>query len=355
MKTEMNIALNLAAAALLIMIASGKIAADAGGEDTCIGLSATIGGTCTPLTNVTSGRFDDTALGFQALESNTTGVENTATGTATLPANTTGNNSTATGAFALNSNTSGSGNTADGVVALFDNTIGFGNTAVGASALGGNTTGNSNIGIGANAGAGVTTGSNNIDIFDPGMPGESNTIRIGTQGRQSTTFIAGIFGGARIDRGCDVIAEKTGQLGCVKSSARYKRDIRDMGNASDKLMKLRPVMFRNKAYSTDTPQYGLIAEEVEKVYPELVIDDADGKPETVEYQVLPAMLLNEVQKEHRESERKTAQIERLTAQVDELTASMRRQNSAFEERLSELEQTIVSRDGGRKVDAAFNR
>ena len=244
MKTVMHFILDLAAAAVLIVIASATISADAGGLDTCVGLGATLGGTCTPLTNFTSGSADNTAFGFQALESNTTGVENTAAGVDDLTANTTGNNSTAAGAFALNSNTTGSGNTAQGVSALYNNTIGGGNTAIGGSALGGISTGSFNIGIGSNAGGGLTTGNNNIDIFNPGMTDDSNTIRIGTQGTQTKTFIAGIFGGPSIKKGCDVVADSTGMLGCAKSSARYKRDIRDMGDASDRLMKLRPVTFQ---------------------------------------------------------------------------------------------------------------
>ena len=131
MKRVVNFILDLAVAAVLIVIASATISADAGGLDTCVGMGATIGGTCTPLTNFTSGSFDNTAFGFQALESNTTGVENTAAGVDDLNANTTGNNSTAIGAFALDLNTTGSGNTAHGVSALFNNTTGGGNTAGG--------------------------------------------------------------------------------------------------------------------------------------------------------------------------------------------------------------------------------
>jgi len=120
-------------------------------------------------------------------------------------------------------------------------------------------------------------------------------------------------------------------------------------------MKLRPVTFTYKGDSSGIAQYGLIAEEVEKVYPELVIDGSEGKAETVAYQVLPAMLLNEVQKERRDSERKTAQIAALSAQVAELKASMREQRASFEERLSRIEQTVASREGGRNIAAAFSR
>src|SRR5208283_5021269 len=283
------------------------------GIDVCVGLDASIGGTCTPLTNTTSDTTDSIAIGDDALNANTTGGENTAVGTFALIENTSGSENTAIGARTLNRNTTGSGNiaigvfgltanttgqgntaigfealtsnttgddnTATGVVALDSNTTGQGNTAIGFEALSFDTTGDDNIGIGAEAGGNLTTGSGNIDIGNVGVAGESSTIRIGRQGTQTAAYIAGIFGTPKIKKACEVVVETTGLLGCVTSSARYKRDIRDMGDASDKLMKLRPVTFTYKADSTGTKQYGLIAEEVEKVYPELVIDDADGKPE----------------------------------------------------------------------------
>jgi hypothetical protein len=392
MKTTTSHSLTLAAA-LLIVIASVAIAA-AQQTDTCVGLNATIGGTCAPLTNSGSlsndntalggnalmsvitgtsprGGFSNTAVGTNALQlttlgvfntavghlalsSNTTGTDNTAIGQAALE-NANGNDNTAIGRAALASGLGGNSNTATGSAALESNTTGSENTATGDAALFFNTTGNKNIGVGPGAGQNLTTGNNNIDIFDPGVAGESNTIRIGTQGTQTATFIAGIFGGPQMKKACDVMADSTGLLGCAKSSARYKRDIRNMGDASDKLMKLRPVTFTYKADSTGIQQYGLIAEEVEKVYPELVIDGTDGMPETVAYQVLPAMLLNEVQKERRDSDRKTAQIAKLSAQVSELKAWMAQQSAAFEERLSRLEQTIASTNSRRKLAAAFER
>jgi hypothetical protein len=354
MKAVTSFTLNLAAV-VLIVIASATIAAAGAATDTCAGLGATIGGTCMPLTNATSLNNLNSAFGGGALGSNTVGILNTASGADALENNTTGILNTGTGVSALEFNTVGAHNTAIGVSALVYNSAGADNTATGLSALGNNTMGSFNIGIGSGAGLSLTTGDNNIDIFDPGVAGEANTIRIGTQGTQTRTFIAGIFGGPRIKKGCDVIADSTGMLGCAKSSARYKRDIRDMGDASDKLMKLRPVTFQYKEDSDGIQQYGLIAEEVEKVYPELVIDDSDGRAETVAYQVLPAMLLNEVQKEHRDSERKSAKIARLTAQIAEMKASMRRQNVAFEERLSRIEEEVVSRDGGKNIAAALGR
>jgi trimeric autotransporter adhesin len=392
MKTAKSYSLNLALAALLVL-ASATITAAAAGNDTCFGTGADIGSTCTPLTNTTSGNNANTALGDNTLGSNTTGSDNTAvgagalffntdgsdntaTGLSALIKNTTGINNTATGSFALGQNitggantaigmnslmlnSDGTGNTASGLDALASNTGGGANTADGDNALNANTTGNSNIAIGSLAGGNLTTGDNNIDIFDPGVAGESNTIRIGTQGTQTATIIAGIFGGPKIKKGCDVIAESNGLLGCMKSSARYKHQIRDMGDASDKLMKLRPVIFQYKDDSDRIQQYGLIAEEVQKVYPELVVEGDDGRPETVEYQVLPAMLLNELQKEVRENDRQTAQIAQLSRQIEEMKASREREiaamRTAFEERISKIERQMAARDAGRNITAAFNR
>ena len=229
---------------------------------------------------------NNTATGLNALDGTSTGDANTADRVGALESNKTGTSNTAVGVEALESNTSNA-NTAHGFAALGSNTTGSDNTAVGSNALDGNTTGNSNIAIGQGGGVNLTTGSNNIDIANEGVAAESNTIRIGTQGVQTDTFIAGIFGTPKIEKACEVVVEETGLLGCVKLSARYKRDIRDMGDASDKLMKLRPVTFTYKADATGIQQYGLIAEEVEKVYPELVIDDADGKAETVAKHIFP--------------------------------------------------------------------
>ena len=282
--------------------------------------------------------YGNTAGGTDALLHNDNGrgsTRNTAFGNEALFSNTSGDNNTASGLLALYNNTTGGNNTASGLLALESNTTGGNNTASGFEALLSNSTGSNNIGIGYQAGQQLITGSNNIDIGNDGQD-ESNTIRIGTQGTQTATYIAGIFGTPKIKKACQVVIENTGLLGCVKSSARYKQDIRDMGNASDKLMKLRPVTFRYKADSTDTEQYGLIAEEVEKVYPELVIEGNDGKPETVAYQVLPAMLLNEVQKQSRQLARKDAQIAALQRQL----VALQKKNSeidALAERLDALE------------------
>jgi hypothetical protein len=191
--------------------------------------------------------------------------------------------------------------------------------------------------IGYQAGQQLNTGSNNIDIGNEGDGLDTNTIRMGTEGIQTVTYIAGIFDTKyRITKGCEVLIQSDGLLGCPKSSARYKRDIRDMGDASDGLIKLRPVAFRYKADPTGTEQYGLIAEEVEKVYPELVIDNSDGRAETVEYQMLPVMLLNEVQKQSRQLAQQNAQIAVMQREI----GALRKQNSeitSLGKRLNALE------------------
>jgi hypothetical protein len=293
----------------------------------------------------------NTANGFYALYYNN-GSYNTATGAEALEGQHDGNSAvggsdnTANGVQALLSNTSGNDNTASGYGALLMNSSGIQNTAVGADALENNGTGGNNIAIGANAGVNLTTGSNDIDIGNDGVAGESDITRIGTNGVQSRVFIAGISG--KNIKGAEVVINSNGQVGVVKSSARYKRDIRDMGDASSKLMKLRPVTFRYKEDPAGEIQYGLVAEEVARIYPELVIYGEDGKVETVRYSELTGMLLNELQKQRGENVRQAAQIKQLSAQMTEVKVS-------FERRLSALEQTTQARNGDRKLAAAFDR
>jgi hypothetical protein len=251
--------------------------------------------------NFTMTGINNTATGKNALKSNTTGGDNTASGNGALALNTTGNNNTAFGWSALLANSSGGGNTAIGLQAMIDNTSGIGNTAIGFSALQNNSTGNTNIGVGSLAGALLTTGANNIDIGNLGVAAESNTIRIGDPANQTKTFIAGISGAA-LASGVGVFVNTSGQLGIAPSSRRFKDDIVEMNAASSALMNLRPVTFHYKTdpnMASRTLQYGLIAEEVNEVYPGLVAHSADGQIETVMYQHLPPMLLNEFQKQQR--------------------------------------------------------
>jgi hypothetical protein len=265
--------------------------------------------------------IDNTAVGVDALESNTTGSSNTAVGVDALQINTTGDDNTALGSAALSDNTTGSGNTAVGGGALPANTTGNNNTALGGFALENNTTGGNNTALGFLAGLSVTTGNNNIHIGNQGTDGDTALIRIGTVGTHTATFIAGIAGQTS-PSGLAVLVNGAGHLGTTTSSRRAKDEIRDMGVASDGVLKLRPVTFRYKPEHDDgarLAQYGLIAEEVAEIFPELVVLDKDGQPSGVRYHVLPAMLLNELQRQQREIVELRAKVQEL----DELRAQVR--------------------------------
>ncbi len=256
----------------------------------------------------------NTAIGVDALFSNTTGGSNTATGSGALGVNTTGNDNTATGSGALGNNTTGNSNTASGSEALFGNTTGSSNVAIGINALFNNTTGGGNIALGHGAGRNLTTGSNNIDIGNPGIAGESTKIRIGMVGTQKATFIAGIFGDT-VASGVGVVVNSNGQLGTIISSARFKEAIKPMDQASEAILALKPVTFRYK-HELDPegiPQFGLVAEQVEKINPDLVARDAHGKVNSVRYEAVNAMLLNEFLKEHREFLKERHKVQALEA------------------------------------------
>jgi len=282
-----------------------------GFDNTAIGYSALFSNTSS----------DNTAIGAAALFSNTTGNNETATGFAALFSNTIGLYNTAYGSNALYFNTTGNNNTASGESALASNTTGGNNTANGAVALAFNTTGARNIALGSLAGFNLTTGSNNIDIGNEGVAGEANTIRIGTIGTQQAAFIAGISGTAVT--GAAVVVGANGELGVASSSQRFKTEIRPMGNASEALLSLRPVTFHYKKNidAKGAPQFGLVAEDVEKVNPDLVVRDAEGKVFTVRYEAVNAMLLNEFLKEHRK--------------VQKLEATVAQQRKDFQSKLAE--------------------
>src|SRR5437762_3374851 len=242
----------------------------------------------------------NTATGSYALYSNTTGNDNSAVGDNALFGNTTGNVNTAIGANSLQQNTTGVNNTAMSVHALYSNTTGDNNTAIGANSLINNTTGSSNIALGNSAGQNLTSGSNNIDIGSLGAAGDSKTVRIGTAATQRKTFIAGI-NGATVASGVGVIVGSNGQLGTVVSSQRFKDNVKPMDKASEAILALKPVTFRYKHEldPSGIPQFGLVAEEVEKINPDLVARDDEGKAYTVRYDAVNAMLLNEFLKEHK--------------------------------------------------------
>jgi len=289
---------------------------------------------------------DNTANGFKALYS-TTGDDNTANGALALYSNTTGIANTASGDQTLSTNTTGSGNTASGFDALLYNTTGGENTASGESALGHNTTGGNNIALGDFAGFNLTTGNNNIDIGNEGVAGESGKIRIGIEGTQTATFIAGIAS-ATVTGSAVYINTTTGRLGLLSSSERFKDGIEPMGKASEALLSLRPVTFRYKKTidPKGAPQFGLVAEEVEKVNPDLVVRDAEGKVFTVRYEAVNAMLLNEFLKEHRTVEEQEASITQLKSTVAQqqkgmevLAATLKAQASQIQKVSAQLELT----------------
>jgi len=238
---------------------------------------------------------NNTAIGQAALLSNTSGNNNSAVGNAALDSNVSGNNNNAMGNAALFSNTTGSNNTAVGYLALFGNTVGPYGTALGYEALYKSQSGLANIGVGPFAGQNIVQGQLNIDVGSWGSVDESNTIRIGIPQYHLHTYIAGIA--TTQLTGAQVVVSSSGQLGVLASSEIYKADIASLGSATDKLASLRPVSFHLKLEPNGVIQYGLIAEEVDKVYPELVIRDADGKIQGVRYDELAPMLLNEVQRQ----------------------------------------------------------
>jgi Chaperone of endosialidase len=252
-------------------------------------------------------------------------------------------NNTAIGSGALFSNTTGFGNTATGAFALLANTTGGQNTAFGNSALFSNTTGDLNIGIGINAGRNApASNGNSIYIGSGGTAGDaSGTIAIGMVGTQTSTFIAGIYGGSPGTPNLQVCVDANGTLGTTgcsgtPSSRRFKEQITDMGDSSSKLLQLHPITFFYKPEYDDGShalQYGLIAEDVAKVYPDMVGYDKDGQPSSVKYQSLAPMLLNEVQKQN-------AQLQKQNAQLQSEVQIREEQNRKLEDRLAVLEAAL---------------
>ena len=269
------------------------------------------------------------ANGYQALLRNTTGYQNTAIGTFALIENTTGSNNTATGKEALEFNTTGSSNVAAGVDALKVNTTGFNNTgvgngtlfrnkfgtdntAIGVSALS-NSKGSDNTAIGSNAGVSVLT-AENVTCIGSNVAGADVS---------NTTWIGNVYAVAtQSGTTAPVIVSDTGQLGTVVSSERFKKDIATMDKSSETVLSLRPVTFHYKTDTKNTAQFGLIAEEVAKVNPALVVPDKDGKPFTVRYDAVNAMLLNEFLKEHQTVQELKKQVAELTAGLQKVSAQL---------------------------------
>ena len=291
-----------------------------GGNNTATGVEA--------LANNTIGD-SNTASGAFALRGNRTGFNNTATGVQALVNNKAGPQNTATGRAALFSNTNGHDNTANGFSALHSNTTGDNNTAIGDSALLKNTTGNANTALGHGAGSNLTTGNNNIDIGNLGLAGESRTIRIGDS-NHTRTFLAGISGAAVM--GATVHVNAAGQLGTSPSSARFKQEIKPMEKASEAILSLKPVTFhyRKEVDPDGVPQFGLVAEDVEKVNPDLVARDGEGKPYSVRYEAVNAMLLNEFLKEHRKVQKLEAALEAINKHLKEQDAKIQKVSAQVE-------------------------
>ena len=343
-----------------VAVGTDALAANNGNGSTAIGFNA--------LQNNTTAH-GNTAAGWKALQANTSGYYNTAIGTVALLTNTTGifntasgygalynnngSNNTATGYYSLASNTSGTGNTGSGFEslystttsnnnsgygyqAMFHNQLGYNNTAAGFRALFNNTSGSDNIALGYLAGASVN-GSNNIDIGNQGITGDAGTIRIGAPSTQSKAFIAGIHNSPVT--GAAVYVTSSGQLGVLASSERYKTAIEPMGPNSEKLQRLRPVTFHLKSEPGGALQYGLIAEEVDKVYPELVIRDAQGVIQGVRYDELAPLLLNEVQRQQREMTAQAVKIDGQSMQIRQLSrqfAQLKEINEAMQAALWQL-------------------
>jgi hypothetical protein len=261
---------------------------------------------------------DNTAIGINALQENN-GGQNTAVGGSALIDNGIASYNTASGAQALYNNDSDRNgkanyNTGVGYDALYSNVDGSNNTASGSQALFNNSTGNGNIAVGYRAGYYVKDGYN-IDIGNTGAGTDAKTIKIGTEGTQLNTYIAGIYNVTSLTGGLAVFVDSTGHLCTASSSERFKADIASMGSSTEKLRQLRPVTFHYKADTQGTLRYGLIAEEVAKVYPELVVRDNKGRVDGVRYDELAPMLLNELQKVHATAAAQAAEIRDLKQQV----------------------------------------
>ena len=347
-----------------------------GFQNTAVGTAALLnntignGNTATginALSSNTEGNFN-TAIGGAALVNNTTGAGNTATGTLALNANTTGSLNTATGFAALQNNT-GTNNTAMGAGALDSNIVGGGNTAVGFSALSNNefgeentaigngalanNDGTGNVALGTDAGGNVTSGTGNVMLganAGGAVSTASNVICIGLNvsgaNVSNTTWIRNVFGETTIvGTTAPVIVASNGQLGTVSSSLRFKKEVKPMNKASEAILALKPVTFHYKNDAKDTPQFGLIAEEVVEINPDLVVRDKNGEIYSVRYDQVNAMLLNEFLKEHKK-------VEEQQATIAELKSTVAQQQKGFESKLTKQEKQIEALTAGlQKVSA----
>jgi hypothetical protein len=345
-----------------------------GGDNTAVGAQA--------LFSNTTGVYN-TANGFQALYHNSTGHGNTAIGLQALWRNSAGNNNTATGVTALYNNTSGFDNIADGAAALFSNTSGFSNIAIGIYTLASNVNGGRNIGIGTSAlvsnrsgssnvaigsgallnntigslniavgeSAGINvspTGWYNIDIGSEGAADDRRTIRVGTEGTQTRTFIAGIYNRNEGGTIRPVYINSDGQLGTQPpaSARRLKQEIKSMDCDSEAILALKPVTFRYKNESAGTRQFGLVAEDVAHVSQDLVVRDDNGEIYTVRYDAVNAMLLNEFLKEHRKIEEQNGKLQNQAREIQEQQAAITQLKRDFGGTIAQQQKQIEALTAG---------
>ncbi len=342
-------------------IGAGALLVNTANENTATGAAALLSNS-TGISNTANGAFalfsnttgnDNTAIGVDALVSNTTGVSNTAIGVSALSSNidgfrnnavglnvlsshTTGAFNNAFGADALSSDTGGQANSAFGESALVHNTTGSDNTAIGFAALGNNTTGNGNIALGSFTGGGVSTANNVICIG-------SNVAGFNVD---NSCFIGNIRDALVAPDAAPVLIDSAGKLGTTSgSSRRFKKEIKPMDKASEAILALKPVTFHYNSDTMATPQFGLIAEEVAEVNPDLVVRDKNGEIYTVRYDAVNAMLLNEFLKEHRK-------IEKQQATIGELKSTLAQQRKDFEVTATQQQKAIQALTASFKEQAS---
>jgi Chaperone of endosialidase len=328
-------------------IGAGTLAANTGGGNTAIGGAALFSNTTgagNTAVGVTAlfhniGGYANVATGDRALFSNTEGIGNTATGNYALLNNTTGSNNMACGIAAMSNNNIGNFNTANGVQALFSNTAGSNNTAVGTSALLNNTTGNNNIALGVGAGSNIHTASDTICIGAPGVD-----ITDGC-------YMGHVFEEALDPDHLSMAIDVNGKVGTPASSRRFKDDIKPMDKASEAILALKPVTFHYKNDKRHRPQFGLIAEEVAQVDPNLVALDKEGKPYSVRYDQVNAMLLNEFLKEHKKVETQQTRIENQEETIARLKAGSEEQQAT----IASLKSIVEKQEKNMKLFAAHMR
>jgi hypothetical protein len=306
--------------------AMGSNAVQAGFNNSANGYG-NIGAGWFALSSTTANGWYNIGFGLTALRLNTYGIGNSALGALALLNNQTGGYDTALGWQAEGNNNSGTSNVAVGINALLDNVTGSANTAVGSGALQ-NATGSYNIAIGAMAGSAVGSGSYSIEIGAVGSAPDSNVIRIGTAGQQNAAYIQGVYG-VQVGRAYGyVVIDNIGHLGTWGSAERFKTDVKSMELDEKTMERLRPVSFHLKSDPAGPLHYGLIAEEVDKIDPSLVVRDEHGRIDGIHYEELTPMLLKEIQQQRNELAARSSRLGRLRRQITQLQAALEESNKA---------------------------